>query len=84
MSTPEIIVERDFDGFFGRLVKKLVEAHKGKFHHKQIRVTAGPWRSSAVSYVSQGDVLCLDFYSPLRNGFGTLSREDLDALTELL
>lgn len=73
---PVITVKQDYDDFFRRLVIGWCVLHEGPFHHKEIVITAGPWRSVAVSLDSRGDVLHMDFYSALRTGFGDLSEDE--------
>lgn len=87
MSSPELRVHSDYDQYFERLVDSWIQAKRQanqSFNHTAIVVTAGPYRSAAVSYEKKGDVLHLDFYSALRTGFGSLSASDIAAITELL
>lgn len=81
---PKITVESDFDGYFERLIYSWCAMHSGEFKHDEIVITAGPYRSSAVSFVKKERVLHLDFYSALRNGFGSLSDQDIVQLVEML
>ena len=81
---PTLTVVQDFDGAFERLVRRWIARKVGSFKHTEIRITSGPYRSSAVSYTSRNGVLTLDFYSALRTGFGALSDDDVKALVELL
>jgi hypothetical protein len=81
---PKITVLNDFDGYFEDLVDSWCAMHSGPFKHERIMIAAGPWRASAVAYVDAGDVLWLDFYSALRNGFGALTDEDIVNIVELL
>jgi len=79
-----IKVESDFDGFFENFVRGLLERKKDLPKHEEIVISAGPFRPSAISYASDGKTLRLDFYSALRNGFGSLSEQELVDLTALL
>ena len=84
---PEVVVEKDYDGYFEGWVKALVKkkAEQGTpFKHTKIVVTAGPWRPYAVTFVSKDGVLHLDWYSALRTGFGSISKEETAELEELL
>jgi len=84
MDAPAIAVETDYDGYFERLVKSWVARKSGKFNHSLIHITAGPYRSAAVSFEKDGDTLHLDFYSALRTGFGALSEAEILQIIELL
>ena len=86
---PEVVAVKDYDGYFEQLVRSWVARKKasGKaFHHTKIEVSAGPWRSAAVSYASEGEgkKITFDFYSALRTGFGQLSDQDVEDIIELL
>lgn len=86
-SKPSIEVEVDFDGYFEALVNQWINEkarEDEEFKHKTIWVSAGPWRSSALSYRSKEDVLYLDFYSALRSGFGSLSQRDIERIKAVL
>ena len=66
---PGIVIESDFDGYFERIVKNLVNevlADNKRFKHLNIVVAAGPWRPYDVRWDSEGDVLKIDFYSACR------------------
>lgn len=80
----KITVGSDFDGYFERLVRRLVECKLGAFKHSEVIITAGPWRPYAVQYRSEGEVLRLDFYAALRNGFGELTEEDKEGLMDIM
>lgn len=87
MTTPELRVHSDFDHFFENLVNRWIEEKRETnepFNHTAIVVTAGPFRSDAVSYESKGGIIHLDFYSALRTGFGSLSSTDIDQIKGLL
>ena len=86
MLKPEIVVTTDFDGYFEALVKQWVEMKKIPFNHTRIRITAGPYRPSAVQYGTEdgGKTLHLDFYSALRTGFGRLTESEVQQIIELL
>jgi predicted SpoU family rRNA methylase len=81
---PDLLVESDYDGYFEAIVAAWIEQHEGPFTHQRIVVTAGPWRSAAVSFEKDGTTLHLDFYSALRAGFGGLSSEDVRQLVAML
>jgi hypothetical protein len=82
VAEPEIVVDKDFDGHFERLVRGWIAEHQqagGKFLHQTIKITAGPYRAQAVAIDSNGiDTVALDFYSAIRNGFGSLSSREID------
>jgi len=80
----EIIVKKDYDGYFESLVQLLIDEKGGKTKHKKIIITAGPYRPYVVRYESDGETLKLDFYSAYRVGFGTLTKEELERLKEML
>ena len=82
-STPTLVVERDWEGYFERLVQMwLLRVTNPK--HKTIIITGSPYQASAVSYESEGDTITFSFYPALRIGFGSLSREDTAQLIELI
>lgn len=84
---PLIQVQSDYDDYFHHLVEGWVdrkEAEGGLFRHKKIVISAGPYRSSAVSFRSGDGVISLDFYSALRAGFGGLSATDVTEIIKLL
>jgi hypothetical protein len=84
---PKIEVVLDYDGYFEAIVRRWVneKAQSGKpFKHRVILVSAGPYRAYAVAYEDKGESISLDFYSPLRTGFGELGAEDVAAIKELL
>jgi hypothetical protein len=90
--SPELRVDSDYDRYFESLVDKWIDEKRvagGTFRHEQVRVTAGPYRSSAVSFRSftledGKKIIHLDFYSALRSGFGSLSAQDIVEIKELL
>ena len=84
-ATPKVIIVKDFDGYFKDLVCLLIESkHKKKmaFKHKQIIVSAGPWRSYDLVTVEKEDSLYLDFYSVCR--FAGPTQEVKDEILRLL
>lgn len=86
-STPEIVVNSDYDRYFERLVDGWIQRKRAAgepFAHDKIVVTAGPYRPDAVSYRSKDGRLHLDFYSALRTGFGSLSEADIEEILKLL
>ena len=83
----KIRTESDYDGYFTAWVRSWMEKKKaaGKpFKHKVLVVSAGPYRMYACNITERGDTLEIDFYSPLRNGFGGLSQDAIDAIVEKL
>lgn len=87
MPRPEVQATVDFDGYFSRLVNSWVdrkEAEGGTFVHEKITITAGPYRSAAVSFEKKGSELHLDFYSALRTGFGRLSNSEIVQIIAML
>lgn len=89
MSAPKITVEKDYDGYFERLVRSWVDRKKEtgeSFNNSRIKISSGPYRPYAVSYKIEEDTntICLDFYSALRTGFGELGEDEIDQLVELL
>jgi len=81
---PQIEVESDYDHYFQNLVESMVESKKGEFKHDKIVVSSGPYRPSALTYRSKDKIIYLDFYSAIRNGFGSLSNQDITDITDLL
>lgn len=83
---PIIEVRQDYNGYFERLVRQWLTVLKDKglkARHKKIIVDAGPWRPDAVKLESDGEgVLEVDFYSPLRTSFGSLSGEAQEEIIE--
>ncbi len=86
--TPEIVVVKDYDGFFEQLVKAWVKrkADSGKtFNHTRIEINSGPYRPSVVSYASKDKILKLDFYAAFRTGmFGSITDEEVEQMIEIL
>jgi hypothetical protein len=79
---PEIIVESDYDGYFERLVRGWCDKKTMPFRHKKIIITAGPYRSCAVSAMKddEGKTIRLDFYAALRTGFGQLDSAEINEI----
>jgi hypothetical protein len=69
---PEIVIGKDYDGYFQGLVERMVKAKMTGFQHRKIVVEAVPFLPDACQYQSHEDVLYLQFYSALRAGFGEL------------
>ncbi len=84
MMIPLVVVDSDFDGYFERLVRSWIALKVGPCKHSVIRISAGAYRSAAVSYHANGEQIHLDFYAALRAGFGQLTNEDVTAIVELL
>ena len=82
----DIIVKSDFDGYFEHLARQIVSfADAPKY--KRVIVTAGPYRPNALSInrvKDDPDAINLDFYSAIRNGFGSLSETDLVEAAKLI
>lgn len=84
---PTVVVDRDYDGYFERLVRDWVgrKTSEGRdFNHTVIHVTAGPYRADALTTRTEDTVLFMDFYSALRACFGALSGTDVDQIIDLL
>lgn len=79
--TPEIIVLQDYDGYFEGWYESM-RLYGLQPKCEKVIITAGPYRSNAVicEPSNDGKTLEIDFYSALRNGFGGLSTEDVDAI----
>ena len=84
----EIVVERDFDGYFEHLARRILARADALGHalkYRRVVVDAGPWRADALRVVHVDDATVrLEFYSALRKGFGSLSGADLDGAARLL
>lgn len=80
---PTIVVIHDYDGYFEALVRSWI-VRKVHFKHHTVKVNSGPYRMDAVSYNSHDGVILFDFYAALRNGFGMLSDEDVEAILEVI
>jgi hypothetical protein len=86
---PTIEVLQDYDGYFETVVERWLvdKARSGApFKHSRVSVSAGPYRMHAVSTEERdgGTAIHLDFYSPLRTGFGGLTAGDVEAIKDLL
>lgn len=84
---PQMTIVSDYDGFFEKLVDSWIArkiAAGGHIIHSSVRVTAGPYRSSAVTYRSDGKEIHFDFYSALRVGFGSLTEVEIEELIALI
>lgn len=86
MPIPKLTVEKDYDGFFEAWVRGWMERKApDAYQHKEIVITAGPYRPYAVSFDKTEDgVLRLDFYSALRAGFGGLLESDIKEIIDLM
>lgn len=80
----ELEITKDYDGYFEALVRSWIKRKKGPLNNKKIVVTSGPYRSYGVAYEIEMEVITLDFYSPIRKGFGSLSEEDIEGIIEIL
>lgn len=80
---PRIVTITDYDGYFTNMVQRWCHT-KGKegtpFKSAVIEITAGSYRSNAVTCASTGDTLRIDFYAALRKNFGTLTNDDINAI----
>lgn len=80
---PTLVVKSDYNGYFEGLARKIIslaEQAGHEFKYKTVIVTAGPYRSDAmtVNKVPEDETAVrIDFYSALRNGFGSLEEGDL-------
>lgn len=79
-----VIVVSDYDGYFEGLTRKIISLVENP-KYKNVRVTAGPFRPHAltVNYEDK-DTVNFDFYSAIRNGFGSLSEADMYCAAKLL
>jgi hypothetical protein len=69
-----IVVKRDYDGYFLNWTKQLANQLR-RLENKKIRVievNSGPYRSYGMRYDLEGTTLKLDFYSAVRTGFGSI------------
>lgn len=87
---PIVTIERDFDGYFERLVRtwyaQLLERGLTP-KRKAVVINAGPYRSDAVQCIVSEDkeTVHLEFYSGLRAGFGRLAPGEVNRIiTEFL
>ena len=71
---PNVVVLKDYDGFFGGWANRLADEIQkgGNDYLTTIEVTSGPYRSCGMAYEMTGTTLKLDFYSAVRNGFGSI------------
>lgn len=85
---PKIEVLSDFNGYFEAMVRRWVQHRKDSgqlFKSSEIKVTAGPYRMSAVTAEVGGiddELLHLDFYSPMHAGFGSLSDTEIQQIKD--
>lgn len=80
----QIIIQKDFDGYFESLTKRIVAMVKSP-KYKTVNVTAGPYRPYAMDIRKvDDDTILIDYYSAIRNGFGSLSEQDLVEAAALL
>ena len=86
MITDNITIEvlSDYDGYFESLVRLWIDKKTDPLKHSKFIISAGPWRSSVVTYKSEADTLYLDFYSAFRKGFGELSEQEVKEIIEIL
>ena len=69
----EITVINDYDGYFrGWAVSLAAELETLNSNIKEIIVNSGPYRSYGMKYIVDDGVVWLDFYSAVRNGFGSI------------
>lgn len=75
----KITIINDYDGYFEWLVSSWLKLET--CNRAEIRITAGPYRSYAMSCrVDQDNILHIDFYSALRNGFGELKQQEINEM----
>jgi hypothetical protein len=82
---PKIVVKKDHDGFFAKLVNKWCKAKKTPWHCDTIVVTATPRAQGAVTCWYSNDnpkELHMQFYSALRRDFGLLTKEELQTIID--
>lgn len=87
MKKPKIIIKKDFDGYFKKLVEGWVEqkvASGKKFNNKEIVVIGVPRMLSAITYKQEDQRITLCFYSALRSGFGLLTEQEIKEVIALL
>lgn len=84
--TPKLTVISDYDGFFESLVRRWLAELRTPPKHREILISAGPYRAQAVEVLESKDKqsIHLDFYSALRAGFGSLSDLDEARIKEML
>lgn len=71
----KIIMENDYEGYFESWTRKFVKELQNCPQNKieTVRVTAGPYRNHGLTYEVENDnIIHLDFYSAVRNGFGSI------------
>jgi hypothetical protein len=69
----------DYNQYFVDMVTRWCQEKGSDFKSQEIVVTSGPWRNDAVTAaLNESKVLYLDFYSPIRTGFGQLSASDIE------
>lgn len=69
--TPQIIIDRDFDGYFEGRVRQIL-ASLPSSPYRIIRIHATPFLPDAVQYCVTGDEIRVSFYAALRKGFGEI------------
>ena len=69
--TPQIIIERDFDGYFEGQVRQIL-ASLSTSPYRIVRIRATPFLPDAVQYRVTGDEILILFYAALRRGFGKI------------
>ena len=73
--TPQIIIERDFDGYFEDRVRQILASPSGSpsgSPYRIVRIRATPFLPDAVQYRVTGDEILILFYAALRSGFGEI------------
>lgn len=83
--TPNIIVERDYNGYFEALVRALCKRKTTPWKCDTIVISSGPFRVDAVTCWHERDnsrMLHIDFYSSIRGSYGGLSNEDANSIVD--
>ena len=70
-ATPQVVVERDFDGYFEAQVRRILTSLPTS-PYRVVRIRAVPFLPDAVQYRAAGDEILLLFYAALRRGFGSI------------
>ena len=69
--TPQIIIERDFDGYFESRVRQILASFSSS-PYRIVRIRVAPFLPNAVQYRVTGDEILILFYASLRSGFGEI------------
>ena len=74
MEKVELIIHQDYDGFFENWTNQLIKELESNPSNtiKKVEVTSGPFRNYGLDYKKKVNTVYLDFYSAVRNGFGSI------------